>query len=97
IRVFHVTGVQTCALPISAAPAPAEAAGDVAMGAVGHRLDPRPGVALAVDLDRDPSFAARGFLRGAGVDAAAVAGHEGELVAGRRSEERRVGNVSGCG
>src|SRR5690606_39794069 len=89
IRDFHVTGVQTCALPICGRALPGEALGD----------DGR----IAVDVTRELGDAALESLassrahRGrvdllAGLDARGVVG----LLGARwlRSEERRVGKES---
>src|SRR5690606_39975588 len=90
IRDFHVTGVQTCALPISAGPDPR----------LGCRPGPQgpalgPARALRPRRDRYPLGAA-GAAAGAGAARAldrARAAHPG-LRLDARSEERRVGKAA---
>src|SRR5690606_40161261 len=90
IRDFHVTGVQTCALPIWAGRGqyPVEAFVIVDMG---HGVDL---LLIVCNSDGDDRLEGAQARQGAVVEAAAVAqpvalGVEGEQWA--RSEERRVG------
>src|SRR5690606_40298462 len=89
IRGFHVTGVQTCALPISL-----QDAGDVAEVAADRRGD------AAVDDARPGRGGGPGVLHRVQVGGPLRRGRgerEGAQVAAVRSEERRVGEVESGG
>src|SRR5690606_40961396 len=89
IRVFHVTGVQTCALPLSG---PVEVRGVHATGGA------RGAIAAAPDPDRAARRPVARETRGMRQDGGAAGGPGGRphrvaayVVGGTRSEERRVG------
>src|SRR5690606_39776734 len=95
-RDFHVTGVQTCALPICPSdwPATAHITGDW------HRSsrDPLCDAELREFIEADAPFVYAGFgsMTGGDASARAEAVIEGARRAGlRRSEERRVGKEGG--
>src|SRR5690606_40220950 len=77
IRDFHVTGVQTCALPISVRPDDLEPDGAITVWPEGH-TDAADAPTLLIRFRDDQDFQPR-------------PGREGWTV-GNRSEERRVGN-----
>src|SRR5690606_40521061 len=82
IRDFHVTGVQTCALPISA-----EERGEVVAGPVVEReVEPRRAVGVAPRAAHDDAGEERRREAGEVVEERED-GRKGEW----RSEERRVG------
>src|SRR5690606_40706557 len=82
IRDFHVTGVQTCALPISSVP-----------GLTDIRSDAESGEReVRVTIDRERA-AGVGLSTRAIADAIAIAMRGENLREFRRSEERRVGKA----
>src|SRR5690606_40608172 len=93
IRDFHVTGVQTCALPISKglAAAAKKSSRTAAEGLVGVAVEGTAGVAVEVNSETD--FVAKNdqfqdFVRKTTEVALGVGGDD-------RSEERRVGKDGG--
>src|SRR5690606_40211159 len=88
IRAFHVTGVQTCALPIW---------GISCIGTLQTRFA-IPGPAFAAAWPYWPSFRSARSSRPAAVEATTVTATAATpATAARRSEERRVGKECGCG
>src|SRR5690606_39593834 len=86
IRFFHVTGVQTCALPIWA---------QVILS--GRSTDPAPWAAMAIRAGFSPEL---GWYAGKMLECGAepaLPKREGCLLATIRSEERRVGTERGPG
>src|SRR5690606_40343588 len=90
IRDFHVTGVQTCALPISRLAAAMDARGPLCVG-----IDPHPGLLRAWGLEVSAAGVERFALTAvdALADRVAVLKPQSAFfeVFGSRSEERRVG------
>src|SRR5438309_1583674 len=62
-----------------ATPAPADAAGDVAIGRRGRALHPGAGEMPVLDVDRDRPLSGAVVVRDAAIDLAAVVRHHGEL------------------
>src|SRR5690606_40453086 len=85
IRDFHVTGVQTCALPISGSQEPQRGAG----------FDPARAVDGAVDADI-VAVVAHQRAQDVRVVVESVLRDDGEAAAAARSEERRVGKEGRC-
>src|SRR5690606_40956122 len=81
IRDFHVTGVQTCALPISPLPPAGEGWGEGKIAAAGS---PSSGPAGHLPPEKGTEVPHAGEGKGVGL-------REHALVAIGRSEERRVG------
>src|SRR5690606_41131631 len=82
IRDFHVTGVQTCALPICPMLTPLRA----------RRARPPPAPARPTDDDSDQALAARSAAPvSSPVSACCKASSTRSIQTKRRSEERRVG------
>src|SRR5207302_7530155 len=97
IRDFHVTGVQTCALPIYAGPLHA--------GPCPVVFSTSQGAFASTPMRSTPAFlmaSIRGLAPGAGTGTSAKAGaHSASATSStklRRSEERRVGKArrNGC-
>src|SRR5690606_41078873 len=91
IRDFHVTGVQTCALPIYASlTASLNTLGELLRRA--GRLDEAYEIDLLA-IGQDPESTSQVFVMG---NTYFNAGRTEEAIAIYRSEERRVGRECGC-
>src|SRR5690606_39569764 len=90
IRVFHVTGVQTCALPICRLPGPGRRA--AAAPARTREGPARNQQATGTRTDGEPGMSAKAPAKKRGLGRGLEA-----LLGPKRSEERRVGEGWGAG